>query len=180
MTITSTVSAMLDQSRCRPLQGNVTQPLQPGDQICTEAQTLPGVMHHGIVYTCNKASITVGHFYDRGVWEAALFGSKGFTTGQVYLVDDWANKDGAAPTVSRDTTVCRVRKELANNDTARSMYNISLFNCEHWATMMRLADQSRRFSRQVHDFKEHESIWDRLGVLRFAVGVTGGAKSVRG
>ena len=110
------------------LQDAATQLLQPGDQICTRATTLPfkEVMHHGIVYTCTTSSIKVVHFQDTGIEHQELFGQ--FTAGQVYLVDYWGEQGkGLEPAVAPEVTVARLQDAL-NHPNVKLTYNISTFN----------------------------------------------------
>lgn len=108
-----------------------------------------------------------------------LFGQ--FTAGQVYLVDYWGESGtGLVPAAARDVTVDRLQHAL-DHPNQRFRYDVETFNCEHWATKMKHKDSNADgFSRQMYVFKEGSYMWDRLGALCLASGITNVAGTVRG
>ena len=99
----------------------------------------------------------------------------------MYLVDYWGeNGRGLKPALAPEVTVKRVQNAL-DHPNVRLTYNMSTFNCEHWATRMKQEDDHAvGFPRQLYVFKEGSYIWDRLKALALASGATNVANPIRG
>lgn len=135
------------------------------------------VLHHGIVTQCTKASITIAHFQDNGVRSSEMFGE--FTSGQVFFVDYWGEGKGVMPAASAQVTIDRVSHKL-ERPHQQNRYDISMFNCEHWATSMKSEKENDDgFSRQLYEFREGRYMWERAGIFAFAKNDTKGAAPFR-